>query len=141
MPVPPDTRSPQPGARARARSRVAWLWPVFIVMGTATQLCFKLASKPLENMDFGADWLLAASGSPAFAMAIVCYIAMFALWIGILQKTPLSRAFLLTALVYVTVTLGSALWLGESVNYAQMTGIALVVTGIALLGAGGQRCE
>jgi drug/metabolite transporter (DMT)-like permease len=112
------------------------LWSVFLALGTITQLAFKVASKPLENMDFGLKWLRVASSSPAFVLAVACYLATFALWIAILQRTPLSRAFLLTALVYVTVTVGSALWLGESINRAQVVGIGLVITGIAMLGIG-----
>ena len=75
-----------------------------------------------------------AARQPSLYLAVACYLATFAVWIVILQNTPLSRAFLLTALVYVTVTLGSALWLGERINPGQMAGIGLVIAGIALLG-------
>ena len=125
--------------RSRAWTRNAGLWLVFVALGTATQLAFKLASKPLENVEFGLEWLRVATSTPTFAVAVGCYLAQFALWIVILQRTPLSRAFLLTALVYVTVTLGSGLWLGETINLHQMLGIALVIAGVSLLGVGGQR--
>ena len=115
------------------------MWLCFLALGTATQLGFKVARKPLENLDFGLDWLRVASTTPAFALAVGCYLATFALWIVILQRMPLSRAFLLTALVYVTVTIGSALWLGESVNIAQLVGIGLVILGVALLGVAAPR--
>ena len=127
----------KPAHSTGGSSRTVLLWSTFIALGTVTQLAFKVASKPLENMDFGLEWLRVASSSPAFVIAVTSYLATFALWIAILQRTRLSRAFLLTALVYVTVTVGSALWLGESINRAQCVGIALVITGIALLGIGG----
>ncbi len=114
------------------------LWTAFLAVGTATQLLFKVASGPLEHLDFGAAWFQTAFGSPMFAAAVVSYLATFALWIVILQRTALSRAFLLTALVYVTVTLGAALWLGERINGGQIAGIALVMIGIALLGVAGR---
>lgn len=110
------------------------LWPFFIALSTLTQLSFKLASKPLEHLDFDRHWLEVAYSTPAFVVACVSYILTFAIWIVILQRTPLSKAFLLTALVYVTVTLGSGLWLGETINLGQMGGISLVIVGIALLG-------
>ena len=129
----------EPSLEHRTRSRIELLlWPAFVATGTASQLGFKLASKPVENMEFGLKWLKVASSSPAFTVAIMCYLATFALWIVILQRMPLSRAFLLTALVYVTVTLGSALWLGETINAYQMAGIGLVIAGIGLLGAAGR---
>lgn len=111
------------------------LWSIFIALSTLTQLSFKLASKPLEHLDFNRHWLQVAYSTPAFVVACVSYILTFAIWIVILQRTPLSKAFLLTALVYVTVTLGSAVWLGEIINPGQLGGIALVIFGIALLGA------
>ncbi len=110
------------------------LWLGFLIVGSATQLLFKLASEPLANVEFGPLWLWAALHSPVFALAVGSYLATFALWIVILQRTALSKAFVLTALVYVTVTLGSAVWLGEQVNAAQAAGLVLVMTGIALMG-------
>ena len=122
-------------------SRSALLWLLFVSLGTGTQLGFKLASRRLENIEFGPEGLKLACGSPALGLAIACYGATFALWIVILQRTQLSKAFLLTALDYVTVTLGSALWLGESINYGQMTGIGLVILGVALLGLNRESAE
>lgn len=113
----------------------AVLWPLFLLLATATQLGFKVASKPLEALDFGPQWLAIATGQPAFAAAVAGYIATFVVWIAILQRTALSVAFLLTALVYVTVTLGSALWLGEHLNPWQLAGIVIIFAGIALLGS------
>ena len=125
--------------RSTPWTRNAGMWLVFVALGTVTQLAFKLASKPLEKVDFGLEWLRIATGTATFAVAVACYLASFALWIVILQRTALSRAFLLTALVYVTITLGSALWLGETINLHQMFGIALVIAGVSLLGVGGRR--
>lgn len=131
------SQEPVSASKHDIQSANVLLWLVFVALGTTTQLCFKLASKPLEQLDFGFEWLRVASSTPAFVIAVACYLATFALWIAILQRTRLSRAFLLTALVYVTVTMGSAFWLGESVNRGQMAGIALVITGIGLLGVDG----
>ena len=133
--LPPDTAIRTP----RAMRTDTPMWLCFLALGTITQLGFKIASMPLEGLEFGLDWLRVASTTPAFAIAVGSYLATFALWIVILQRTPLSRGFLLTALVYVTVTLGSAVWLGESVNAAQTAGIALVIAGVALLGVTGRR--
>ena len=118
----------------RGANTNALLWLLFVGLGTVTQLGFKLASKPLEHLDFGLQWMKVASTTPAFSIAVASYLVTFALWIIILQRTPLSKAFLLTALVYVAVTLGSTLWLGETVSGRELAGITLVITGVALLG-------
>ena len=89
------------------------LWVLFVALSTLTQLCFKLASKPLEQLEFGRRWLEVAASTPAFVIASGSYGLTFAIWIVILQRMALSKAFLLTALVNVTVTLGSGVWLGD----------------------------
>lgn len=115
------------------------LWTGFLTVGTLTQIAFKIASDKLDRLELGLEWLAEAVSTPAFGIAIACYLATFALWIVILSRTPLSRAFLLTALVYVTVTLGSALWLGERINLVQAAGIGLVIAGVGLLGVESRR--
>jgi multidrug transporter EmrE-like cation transporter len=43
------------------------------------------------------------------------------------------------ALGYIWVPIASAAWFGESLNVVQMLGIAVIVSGVAILGRGGAR--
>jgi drug/metabolite transporter (DMT)-like permease len=122
--------SPTP-ARSPRRSE-ALLWLVFVALATATQLAFKWAGSELEDQELGLAFLTNALGKPSVWVAIAGYAAMFALWINILRRVPLSRAYLITAIVYVPVSFGAWLIFGEQVSLLRAMGIAAIVVGVAL---------
>ena len=109
------------------------LWAVFIAIATATQLTFKWAGSQLGNQDFGLEFLLSALAKPSVWAAIAGYIAMFVLWIDILKRVPLSRAYLITAVIYVPVTLGAWLIFGEDISALRAFGIAAIMMGVMLI--------
>jgi multidrug transporter EmrE-like cation transporter len=51
----------------------------------------------------------------------------------VLRVAPLSRAYGLTSLTYVLITLASVFLFGESIRRMHVVGIALIVIGIACL--------
>ena len=110
------------------------LWGAFVSLNTLTQLAFKAAGDTLDNIELGPQFIEAATEQPAVGLALLGYISVFAVWIAILKTAPLSRAFLLTALVYVPVTIGAWAWFGESLSGARIAGIGLIVAGVAMLG-------
>ena len=131
---------------ARITPREVGLWVAFIALNTATQLAFKRASGTLDSVEMGAQFVEMAVGQSAVWVAIAGYVAVFLVWIRILQASPLSRAFLMSALVYIPVTLGAWAIFGEAVGAVRIAGIVLIVLGVALLGvegraAGGQGQE
>ena len=128
---PPD---PSIAARFPITARTLALWVAFIALNTMTQLAFKRAGNTLENLEFGPQFIDAAIRQPAVWLAIAGYLSVFAVWIAILRMAPLSRAFLLTALVYVPVTLGAWALFGESLSALRIAGIGLIVAGVAMLG-------
>jgi drug/metabolite transporter (DMT)-like permease len=122
--------SPTP-ARSPRRSE-ALLWLIFVALATATQLAFKWAGSELEDQELRLAFLANALGKPSVWVAIAGYAAMFALWINILRRVPLSRAYLITAIVYVPVSFGAWLIFGEQVSMLRAMGIAAIVIGVAL---------
>lgn len=129
--MPADT--PNPPRRAISARSETLLWAVFIAIATVTQLTFKWAGSQLGDQDFGPDFLLAAVAKPSVWAAIVGYIAMFVLWIDILKRVPLSRAYLITAVIYVPVTLGAWLIFGEDISALRGLGIAAIMMGVVLI--------
>ena len=128
--------SPDPGnvpSRALSAHSEVLLWAVFIVCATVTQLVFKWAGSELGDQDFGLAFALAAVAKPAVWAAIAGYIAMFVMWIAILKRVPLSRAYLITAVIYVPVTLGAWLIFGEQISALRGCGIALIMLGVVLI--------
>jgi len=126
-----------PGAAPQAlqaRSE-ALLWAIFVTLATATQLAFKWAGSQLGEQDFGFVFLSRAVTKPSVWVAIVGYTAMFVLWINILQRVPLSRAYLITAIVYVPVSIGAWLIFGEQISALRAIGIVAIMLGVALTAA------
>lgn len=117
-----------------SNARKVTLWIAFIALSAATQLAFKSAGDKLDNVEFGPRFVELATREPAVWIAIAGYIAVFLVWIAILKSTPLARAFLLTALVYVPVTLGAWAWFGEGLSAVRIIGITMIVAGVAMLG-------
>ena len=111
----------------------ALLWALFVTVATATQLAFKWAGSELEGQDFGLDFIAVAVLKPSVWAAIVGYVVMFALWINILKWVPLSRAYLITAIVYVPVTIGAWLVFGEAISALRGAGIVAIMIGVALI--------
>ncbi len=109
-------------------------WACFLGLATITQLAFKWAGTALETLEFGPKWIATAATSPAVGLAVVGYLAMFALWMHILQNAPLSRAFAMTGLVYVTVPAAAWLLFGEHIGVGHGIGILLIVAGVAVMG-------
>jgi drug/metabolite transporter (DMT)-like permease len=113
----------------------AWLWTIFIVAASATQLAFKWAGTELDDLEFGPAFIKAALTKPSVWVAILGYLGMFVLWLTILKRTPLSRAFLITAVVYVPVTLGAWLIFGEHISALRAVGTAAIMAGVVLIGS------
>ena len=111
----------------------ALLWTLFIAFATTTQLAFKWAGSELGSQDFGLDFVGAALARPSVWAAIGGYVTMFVLWINILKRVPLSRAFVMTAIVYVPVTIGARLVFGEQVSSLRGIGIGAITVGVALI--------
>jgi drug/metabolite transporter (DMT)-like permease len=128
--------SPATPAAARSPGRSeALLWLIFVTLATATQLAFKWAGSELGDQELGLAFLIDALAKPSVWAAIAGYATMFALWINILRRVPLSRAYLITAIVYVPVSLGAWLIFGEQLSLLRAIGIAAIVIGVALTAA------
>jgi len=121
------------GARSFV-SRDVVLWALFFAVDTMTQLAFKGGGNQLEGIEFGRFWLRTAFSSPVVWLAIAGYVTMFLLWMLILQRSELNRAFTLTGLAYVFVPLGAWALFGEEISWVRAAGIALIISGVTLIG-------
>lgn len=110
------------------------LWVLFLGLATLTQLAFKWGGTELEGLEFGQAWFDAMLRTPAVGIAVTGYIAMFVLWLVILQRTDLNRAFSMTGLVYVTVPASAWIIFGEQIGWLRAAGIALIIVGVGLMG-------
>lgn len=108
----------------------------FLGADTLTQLAFKLAAEVVGDAPIGLAFLKIAAGSGTVWTAAALYFLTYILWMLVLQRTPLSRAFPLTALSYVTVPAAAWLVFGETIGLTPLAGIALILAGVCLIGHG-----
>ena len=122
----------------RLRPRLAFATTIMLFLGLATftQIAFKWGGGDLEKLDFGAEWFRTLLRSPAVGLAILGYIVMFVVWMHILQRTSLAKAFTMTGLVYVTVPVAAWLLFNERIGLLHAAGIALIIAGVILIGIG-----
>ncbi len=108
------------------------LWLVsFAVAMTVGQLLFKQAAGMIAGRS-GRAAALALIGAPSLWVALVVYGAATVLWIWILTRVPLSRAYPFAALAMIMVPLASVLIFGERVRPVYWVGSVLVVAGVVL---------
>jgi drug/metabolite transporter (DMT)-like permease len=131
----PHPRDARPGADGPpSRLSTPLLWAVFIALSTGTQLAFKWAGNKLAGVELGWRWAAAAVTTPAVGLAVAGYIALFVLWLLILQRTDLTKAFALTGLIYITVPFFGWLLFAEQFGPERIIGIACIIAGVVLMG-------
>jgi multidrug transporter EmrE-like cation transporter len=80
--------------------------------------------------------LLRLLGHPAFDAGVVLYGFAALLWIRIVATEPLSAAYpLLITITFVLVTVGAVALFGESLTLRKVTGLAIMVIGILVVGS------
>jgi len=121
-------------ARRIGFNTITGLWLLLLLFDTGGQLSLKLGSHGLEGLAIGPAWFAAAFASGWVWSGLACYSVSFAIWMRILQETPLSIAFPITALVYISVLLASWAALGEAIQPLRWFGVSVIVLGVLILG-------
>ena len=78
-------------------------WALIPILSMLYQLFLKLAAQHMEPMDVGLAWLAQAATTPWMWAALLCEALAFMVWMQILSKHDLSKAFPLTAISYVLI--------------------------------------
>jgi drug/metabolite transporter (DMT)-like permease len=106
---------------------------VAVLLLGVSQVLQKLGSaRRLQGRRAPHEWLLALL-SPELAGAILALLAGTALWLTVLYRMDVSRAFPFLSLGTVGVVAASRLWLGEPVSARRWLGVVLIALGIALV--------
>ncbi|WP_295476932.1 EamA family transporter [uncultured Pseudomonas sp.] len=112
------------------------LWLLLIGSESTAQIAMKVGGDALTDLPFGLAWLDTALLTPAVLLALACYAGSFFVWMLILRSAPVSVAFPLSSLVFVGVLLGSWLGLGEQIDWLRWVGVAIIISGIAVMAEG-----
>lgn len=100
-----------------------------IVTETAREICFKMTAT-------SGNWQ-ATLLHPITWAGIGFWLVEILAWTRVLASVPLSIAFPIMALSYVTIALSGALIFKETINLQHAAGVALVTIGVICVGATG----
>ncbi|GIL41365.1 EamA family transporter [Roseiterribacter gracilis] len=102
---------------------------VMVVGFSIAQLLFKRAAQQVEmTASLGTLWRLATE--PAFVGALAFYAVGTLLYIWVLNRVPLSRAYAVFALQFVVVPIFGVIIFGEPASWRLFVGSMMIVGGI-----------
>ena len=101
-----------------------------VLIDTALQIFWKTAALKLPDESDLLFAVFAIFREPLFIVVVCIMTLQFFNWMAVLGHADLSFAQPFTALGYVSVSIISALFLGEDVDKQQMLGIACVIAGV-----------
>jgi drug/metabolite transporter (DMT)-like permease len=103
-----------------------------VLLGTSQVLQKVGSARRLAGRRNPHEWLLALL-SPELLGAIAALLVGTVLWLTVLYRMDVSRAFPFLSLGTVGVVAASRLWLGEHVSWRRWLGVGLIAVGIALV--------
>lgn len=105
---------------------------IVIVLMASGQLLFKRVGMILS---VGSNFYSSVTSRDLIVMfggALLMYFVATVLWVLVLRELPLNKAYPFMALSFVLVPLFSHFYFGDSLNWNQLLGSALIVGGMVL---------
>ncbi len=115
----------------------AWvLLLAVLLLDTGSHLLLKLASIRAKAAEGKRAFILVLLAQPALWIAIPAFVALFFTWIAFISQVPLSQGVMAGSITIAGVMLGGRLFFREHITPWRATAIALIATGVALVGWG-----
>jgi multidrug transporter EmrE-like cation transporter len=134
-----DSEGEVPPAEVVVHSKVVMILTLLasVTVSALGQTSLKAGLDRIPNAEStsAARLLPAAALQPLVWLGIGLFVASVLLWMVVLARTQLSWAYPILGLSYVFVALSGWLVFGEELTPMRLAGIALVITGAALVGA------
>lgn len=111
---------------------------VVVLLGYAVgmslgQLLFKLAADRAAAVGSGESFWRAVLTSPMFFASVFLYAALTLLWVWILSRVELSKAYPFVVLALVVTPLFAAYFFSEKLNVWYFLSLGLILGGLGLL--------
>ena len=145
-PLPPgEASAANEITRTGSLSPLLLAWVALLAVETLGQVSLKFAGTRVGVLEPNLHSILAAVSTPWLWLGLACYLGQFALWMRILEKSHLSRAFPTSAIAFVAIMIASWAVFGDPMGWEKILGSAIIVAGILLLGgdahAGSRRAK
>jgi drug/metabolite transporter (DMT)-like permease len=115
---------------------VLGLWALNIVLDSGGHFAFKLAAIEPAAEASGLEHWRHMLGRPWLWLGVFCFIVEFVVWLAFLSVVPLAQGVLLGMISIVVVMLGGRLAFHEHFTRPRIIGMLLIVSGVAIVGAG-----
>jgi len=109
------------------------------VLGATAQILIKMGANTLGAHPTVMDMAIKILTTPSLFIGYSCYAMSTVLLVLALRHGELSLLYPVIALTFVWVTILSVLIFHDTMNPLRLTGIAIIVGGVAILGRGGSR--
>ncbi len=109
-----------------------------IALDTAVQLAWKSGVSAVPEA--ATPWLTAQAmlHQPVFLAVAALMACQYFNWMNVLHHADLSYAHAITSLSYISVSVLSVLYLGETLDPLQILGIMLILVGVWFVGRSGR---
>ncbi|HVX04245.1 MAG TPA: EamA family transporter [Rhodanobacteraceae bacterium] len=124
----------EPAARTGSLSPLLLAWILLLAVETLGQVSLKFAGTRVGAVQPDLHSIRAALSTPWLWLGLACYLGQFVLWMRILEKSTLSRAFPTSAIAFVAIMIASWAVFGDPMGWEKILGSAIIVAGILLLG-------
>jgi len=108
-----------------------------ILLGSGGQLLLKLAANSMSNEMYGrGDWVASAGRllmNRNFLAGAVLFAGSMLLWLSVIAKMELSRAYPTVSLSYLLVFAASVIIFGETVTACKVAGLVAILLGVVLI--------
>jgi|WetSurMetagenome_2_1015567.scaffolds.fasta_scaffold462664_2 drug/metabolite transporter (DMT)-like permease len=111
-----------------------WLLILFIVLRTMNQIMFKYVA-----LGPGGSNYFALLFDPVFYLAGFVFWAQAIVWIAVLRRMVLSRAYPFTGLTVITLLISGAYFFGDSITLGNVLGALVIVAGVAIIAGGNEE--
>ena len=124
----------EPRVRANRLSPLLLAWVLLLAVETLGQVSLKFAGARVGAFELNRHSIFAALSTPWLWLGLACYLGQFVIWMRILEKSRLSRAFPTSAIAFVAIMIASKAIFGDPMGWEKILGSAIIVAGILLLG-------
>ncbi len=110
---------------------------VAVIFNTAAQLVLKVGIDRIGVFTF--HWsnfipiLLKVMASPWIIIGLVIYVGSVGIWLMVLSRIPVSIAYPIASLGYLTSAIAAYYFLGENVTMLRIAGIVVILVGVYMV--------
>ena len=105
------------------------------VINTTAQLCLKAGADRLKSVSWThlGSLLLQFSVNPYLILGGLCYVTSVTVWIVVLSRVPVSFAYPMSSIAYVTTAIAAVILFNESLSLTKIIGILVIIFGVYLI--------